>query len=53
MALSKQAVDLGHETNLGNGIRIEMAAIERCLADGDWRSGIEKFSEVFGSESGT
>lgn len=53
MALSKQAVDLGYETNLSNGIRIEMAAIERCLADGDWRSGIEKFSEVFGSESGT
>ncbi|MDX0430710.1 enoyl-CoA hydratase/isomerase family protein [Sinorhizobium medicae] len=52
MALSKQAVDLGYETNLSNGIRIEMAAIERCLADGDWRSGIEKFSEVFGSESG-
>jgi len=53
MALSKQAVDLGYETNLSNGIRIEMTAIERCLADGDWRSGIEKFSEVFGSESGT
>lgn len=52
MALSKQAVDLGHETNLGNGIRIEMAAIERCLADGNWRSGIDKFSEVVGSGSG-
>ncbi|PSS60124.1 enoyl-CoA hydratase/isomerase family protein [Ensifer sp. NM-2] len=52
MALSKQAVDLGHETNLSNGIRIEMAAIERCLADGNWRTGIAKFSEVVGSGSG-
>ncbi|MFS8049946.1 enoyl-CoA hydratase/isomerase family protein [Rhizobium sp. BR 314] len=52
MALTKQAVDLGHETNLANGIRIEMAAIERCLADGGWRSGIEKFSEAIGSKGG-
>ncbi|WP_233507906.1 enoyl-CoA hydratase/isomerase family protein [Spongiactinospora gelatinilytica] len=34
IGLTKQAVDLGSETDLGNGIRIEMAAIERCLADG-------------------
>lgn len=46
MALTKQAVDLGHETNLGNGIRIEMAAIARNLADGGWRAGIEKFSQA-------
>lgn len=51
MALTKQAVDLGHETNLTNGIRIEMAAIERSLADGGWRSGIEKFSEVVGGRN--
>lgn len=44
IALTKQAVDLGHETNLTNGIRIEMAAIERCLADGGWRNGIQKFN---------
>lgn len=50
MALTKQAVDLGHETNLGNGIRIEMAAIERNLADGDWRAGIEKFSGSVGGK---
>jgi enoyl-CoA hydratase/carnithine racemase len=43
MALTKQAVDLGHETDLANGIRIELAAIERCLADGGWRDGIRKF----------
>ncbi|KQU88108.1 enoyl-CoA hydratase [Ensifer sp. Root31] len=52
IALTKQAVDLGHETNLTNGIRIEMAAIERCLADGGWRSSIEKFSEIVGGRSG-
>lgn len=43
IALTKQAVDLGHETDLANGIRIELAAIERCLADGSWREGIAKF----------
>ncbi|MER8417485.1 enoyl-CoA hydratase/isomerase family protein [Mesorhizobium sp. M1329] len=43
IALTKQAVDLGHETDLANGIRIELAAIERCLADGGWRDGIAKF----------
>lgn len=52
MALTKQAIDLGHETNLGNGIRIEMAAIERNLADGNWRVGIEKFSETVGGKGG-
>ncbi|MFC4055358.1 enoyl-CoA hydratase/isomerase family protein [Actinomadura syzygii] len=44
MALTKQAVDLGSETDLAKGIRIEMAAIERCLADGGWRGGVENFA---------
>jgi enoyl-CoA hydratase/carnithine racemase len=44
MTLTKQAVDLGSETSLDNGIRIEMAAIERCLADGGWRRGVEDFT---------
>lgn len=48
IALTKQAIDLGHETNLANGIRVEMAAIERCLADGNWQSGIAKFAETVG-----
>jgi enoyl-CoA hydratase/carnithine racemase len=51
MALTKQAIDLGHETNLTNGIRIEMAAIERNLTDGSWRAGIEKFSKAVGGGS--
>ncbi|WP_433272289.1 enoyl-CoA hydratase/isomerase family protein [Actinosynnema sp. CS-041913] len=44
MALTKQAVDLGAETDLDRGIRIEMAAIERNLADGGWRAGVAHFS---------
>lgn len=31
LALTKQAVDLGDETDLARGIRIELAAVERCL----------------------
>ncbi|WUI01248.1 enoyl-CoA hydratase/isomerase family protein [Spirillospora sp. NBC_00431] len=44
MSLTKQAIDLGSETDLPKGIRIEMAAIERCLADGGWRGGVEDFA---------
>lgn len=46
LVLTKQAVDLGEETDLDRGIRIEMAAIERCLADGGWRSGIARFTRA-------
>jgi enoyl-CoA hydratase/carnithine racemase len=48
MALTKQAVDLGEETTLANGIRVEMAAVERNLAAGDWRKGVEKFAQTVG-----
>lgn len=44
IALTKQAVDLGGETDLDRGIRIEMAAIEQCLADGGWRDGVDRFA---------
>ncbi|MGH3588058.1 MAG: enoyl-CoA hydratase/isomerase family protein, partial [Pseudonocardia sp.] len=44
IALTKRAVDLGAETDLDRGIRIEMAAVEQCLADGGWRDGIDRFS---------
>ncbi len=44
IALTKQAVDLGAETDLDRGIRIEMAAIERVLADGGWRAGVAQFN---------
>ncbi|MFE4214880.1 enoyl-CoA hydratase/isomerase family protein [Streptomyces sp. NPDC056844] len=44
IALTKRAVDLGSETDLDRGIRIEMAAIEQCLADGGWRDGVDRFA---------
>ncbi len=44
MALTKQAVDLGEEVALATGIRIELAAIERNLAEGDWRKGLNDFA---------
>ena len=48
MALTKQAVDLGEETGLHAGIRIELAAIERNLAHGAWRQGLEAFERSRG-----
>ncbi len=53
MALTKQAVDLGEEVALATGIRIELAAIERMLADGGWRRGIESFAGSVGSAAAT
>lgn len=47
--LTKQAVDLGEEVPLATGIRIEMAAIERMLADGGWRDGVARFAKRDGS----
>jgi enoyl-CoA hydratase/carnithine racemase len=52
MALTKQAVDLGEEVALATGIRIELAAIERVLADGGWRQGVERFAREGGSGAG-
>ncbi|WP_043844185.1 enoyl-CoA hydratase/isomerase family protein [Amycolatopsis taiwanensis] len=48
LSLTKQAVDLGEETTLSNGIRIEMSAIERNLAAGDWRRGVDEFANKVG-----
>ncbi len=48
MALTKQAVDLGEEATLATGIRIEMAQIERVLAEGGWRQGVEAFGRTVG-----
>ncbi len=45
MALTKQAVDLGEEVAQATGVRIELAAIERLLAGGEWRQGIARFAE--------
>lgn len=43
--LTKRAIDLGAETDLDRGIRIEMSAIEQNLAAGDWREGVRRFQE--------
>ena len=48
MALTKQAVDLGEEVALSTGVRIELAAIERVLAEGGWRQGVEAFGREVG-----
>ena len=53
MSLTKHCVDLGGTTDLASGIRIELAAIERNLAEGDWKSGIDAFnSRVGGKDTG-
>jgi len=44
ISLTKRAVDLGAETDLDRGIRIELAAIEQCLADGGWRDSVARFT---------
>ncbi len=44
MALTKQSVDLGAEVTQSTGIRIELAAIDRNLAEGDWRKGLATFA---------
>jgi enoyl-CoA hydratase len=41
--LTKQAMDLGARTDLANGIRIELAAIDHNLSTDDWRKGQGKF----------
>ena len=45
LTLAKQSIELGEKTDLATGIRIELAAIERALADTEWRKGIEAFAE--------
>jgi enoyl-CoA hydratase/methylglutaconyl-CoA hydratase len=50
IALTKRAVDLGSETDLDRGIRIEMSAIEQCLADGGWRDGVARFAAGNGEQ---
>lgn len=50
MALTKQAVDLGEEATLDIGIRMELANIERSLAAGEWRRGIDSFAREVGGD---
>jgi enoyl-CoA hydratase/carnithine racemase len=48
MILTKQAVDRGEETSLSEGLEIEFEAVERCLADKNWKAGIDRFSRTIG-----
>lgn len=50
MRLTKQAVDLGAQTDLESGVRIELAAIDHNLAAGDWRGGQDKFAKAMVSK---
>lgn len=52
MQLTKQAIDLGEEVSLAQGIAVEVAAIEHNLAQGDWRGGIASFSSKIGGGNG-
>lgn len=49
MALTKQCIDLGSRTDLESGIRIELAAIERVLADSGWKTGVDRFLRTVGT----
>lgn len=49
IALTKQSVDLGSRTDLDSGIRIELAAIERVLADNGWKNGVDRFLQNVGN----
>ena len=43
MSLAKRAVDIGGAVDLPNGIAVERLAIDRCLADSEWKAGLERF----------
>jgi enoyl-CoA hydratase len=43
MRLAKRSIDLGMETNLERGVAIEALAVERCLADTEWKTGVANF----------
>ena len=42
--LAKRCVDVGMESDLRTGMDFEMMAIDRCLADDEWKRGIQEFS---------
>jgi enoyl-CoA hydratase len=42
--LAKRCIDVGMESDLRTGQAYELLAIDRCLADGEWRQGVEAFA---------
>lgn len=45
MRLAKRSVDIGGSVDLPNGIGVERLAIDRCLADAEWKSGLDRFNK--------
>ncbi len=45
MSLVKRSVDIGATVDLTSGIAVERLAIDRCLADTEWREGLERFRD--------
>ena len=48
--LAKRCIDVGMESDLRTGQAYELLAIDRCLADKEWRSGVQAFSAKHGSQ---
>ena len=42
---AKRCIDIGTECDLRTGMDYEMLAIERCLADQEWKRGVAAFAE--------
>jgi len=43
--LAKRCIDIGTESDLRTGMDYELLAIDRCLADQEWKSGVAAFAE--------
>ena len=41
--LAKRCIDVGMESDLRTGQAYELLAIDRCMADGEWRRGVDAF----------
>jgi enoyl-CoA hydratase/carnithine racemase len=42
--LAKRCIDIGTESDLRTGMDYEMLAIDRCLADQEWKAGVQAFT---------
>jgi enoyl-CoA hydratase len=42
--LAKRCIDVGMESDLRTGQAYELLAIDRCLADSEWRKGVDSFA---------
>ena len=42
--LAKRCIDVGTESDLRTGMEYEMLAIDRCLADQEWKQGVAAFA---------